>query len=720
MGSSRHKISGNSMAEDMITYVAVGKDVQDCKSILSWALENNGGSRICIIHVHKPAKLFPLVRSLMTERKVRERLEIGTQNMHAIMEEYLQCCEQKGVHAQTLIIEMNSIRKGILKLIYRHGIRKLVVGSTSANHYRRKVELGSTKAKHLCKTAPVSCQVQVICKGHLIFTRQASAADTETRQLNLNRSRSGPLLNNNSVGSPVIECSDISKLRSVTVGRNRSTALAALIAPLPERSKELSSPTSPGGSSYSASSPTREVEITLNSWNDGNGRALQHSRSLSPPPALDYSRSSSSLELAPSVLQQSPRLIFSSNNISTSSNGAHNVVDRSFEDQLQQAKAAFKKEAVVRQRAEEYTIDAIRRALDAENQRDICIEELRISREQETSLKSQIAELQKERDELQMERDHALKEAEGLKGKLGEGSNGHMLELPEFSLSKIAEATQGFHESQKIGQGGYGNIYIGRLQTEVAIKMLHSHGSQGSQEFQMEVGVLGQSRHPNLVKLIGSCPEAFALIYEYLPNGSLEDRLKCKDNSPPLSWQTRLRIAIELCSVLVYLHSSTRPHTIVHGDLKPANILLDSNFVCKLSDFGICRVLSRGQTSSDSVTLSYNTVPKGTLPYLDPEFLQSGILTVKSDVYSFGIILLQLLTGKSPPYSIVDEVISALHADNFESLLDPSAGRWPFEVAQPLAKLALLCSDKNRRRRPDLGSGVLEELESLRDLTGGS
>ncbi|KAG6663510.1 U-box domain-containing protein 33-like isoform X2 [Carya illinoinensis] len=707
------------MAEDMITYVAVGKDVKDCKSILSWALENNGGSRICIIRVHKPTKLFPLVRSLMTERKVRERLKTGTQNMHAIMEEYLQFCEQKGVHAQMLTIEMDSIKKGILKLIYRHGIRKLVIGSKSANYYKRKVELGSKKAKYVCKTAPVSCQVQVICKGHLIFTREASAADTGTGQSNLNRSWSGPLVYNNRGGSPVSECSDFSKLRSFSVGSNRTTALAALVAPLPERSKELSSPTSPGGSSYSAGSPTTAFETTLSSWNDRKCEALQYSRSLSPPAAWDYSRSSSTLELAPLVLQQSPGLISGSSNISTSSNGVHNVVDRSLEEQLQQALAALKKEALVRQRAERYMIDAIRRAQDAENQRDICIEELRISKEQETSLKSQIAELQKERDEFQMERDHALKEAEGLKRK-AEGSNGQMFELPEFSLSKIADATQGFNESQKIGQGGYGNIYIGCLQTEVAIKMLHSQGSQGSQEFQMEVGVLGQLRHPNLVKLIGSCPEAFALIYEYLPNGSLEDRLKCKDKSPPLSWQTRLRIAIELCSVLVYLHSSTQLHTIVHGDLKPANILLDSNFVCKLSDFGICRVLSRDQTSSDSVTLSYNTVPKGTLPYLDPEFLQSGILTVKSDVYSFGIILLQLLTGKSPPYSIVDEVNFALLADNFESLLDPSAGRWPFEVAQPLAKLALLCSHKNRRRRPDLGSGVLEELESLRDLTGGS
>ena len=105
-----------------------------------------------------------------------------------------------------------------------------------------------------------------------------------------------------------------------------------------------------------------------------------------------------------------------------------------------------------------------------------------------------------------------------------------------------------------------------------------------------QVQVLGKLRHPNLIKLIGCCSEQFMLIYEYLPNGSLEDRLKCKDNSPPLSWEARIRIATELCTVLVYLHSR-KPHSIVHGDLKPANILLDANFVSKLSDFGICRML---------------------------------------------------------------------------------------------------------------------------------
>ncbi|EEF50536.1 receptor protein kinase, putative [Ricinus communis] len=225
-------------------------------------------------------------------------------------------------------------------------------------------------------------------------------------------------------------------------------------------------------------------------------------------------------------------------------------------------------------------------------------------------------------------------------------------------------------------------------------------------------------RHPNLVTLIGACPETWTLIYEYLPNGSLEDRLSCRGNSPPLSWQTRIRIATELCSVLIFLHSS-KPHSIVHGDLKPANILLDSNFVSKLSDFGICRLLSQTEDSSNNTTICCRTDPKGTFAYMDPEFLASGELTPKSDVYSFGIILLRLLTGR-PALGITKEVQYALDKGNLKILLDPLAGDWPFVQAEQLAHLALRCSEMNRKSRPDLVSEVWRVLEPMKASCGGS
>ena len=228
-----------------------------------------------------------------------------------------------------------------------------------------------------------------------------------------------------------------------------------------------------------------------------------------------------------------------------------------------------------------------------------------------------------------------------------------------------------------------------------------------------QVQVLGKLRHPNLMKLIGCCPEQFMLIYEYLPNGSLEDRLKCKDNSPPLSWEARIRIATEMCTVLVYLHSR-KPHSIVHGDLKPSNILLDANFVSKHSDFGICRMLCHGISSSNNTTACHNTDPKGTWHYIDPEFILTGKLTRNSDVYSFGIILLQLLTGRKPPFKMENDVQVALDAGTLSSLLDPLAEDWPIEIVQNLAHLALMCCDRNRKNRPDLASYVSRELESMK------
>lgn len=232
-----------------------------------------------------------------------------------------------------------------------------------------------------------------------------------------------------------------------------------------------------------------------------------------------------------------------------------------------------------------------------------------------------------------------------------------------------------------------------------------------------QVDVLSKLRHPNLITLIGACPESWGLVYEYLPNGSLEDRLVCKDNTPPLSWQTRIRIAAELCSALIFLHSC-KPHSIVHGDLKPSNILLDANLVSKLSDFGICRILSN-RSSSDNATQLWRTDPKGTFVYMDPEFLASGELTPKSDVYSFGIILMRLLTGRQA-LGISKEVKYAVDTGKLKSLLDPLAGDWPFVQAEQLAHLALRCCEMSRKSRPDLCSDVWRILDAMRASSGGT
>lgn len=225
----------------------------------------------------------------------------------------------------------------------------------------------------------------------------------------------------------------------------------------------------------------------------------------------------------------------------------------------------------------------------------------------------------------------------------------------------------------------------------------------------LKVRVLSKLQHPRLVTLLGACPEAWSLVYEYLPNGSLEDRVLRKSNISPLTWKDRARIAAEIASALCFLHSS-KPEKIVHGDLKLQNILLDSKLSCKICDFGICRLLTEESLCYPS--FHRGAAPKGAFPYADPEFHRNGVLTSKSDIYSFGVIILQLLTGKLP-LGLAAEVRKAASCRNWTSILDSSAGHWPTIVASRLLDLGLQCCELYGRDRPDLTPTLVRELEQL-------
>ncbi|KAG0550305.1 hypothetical protein BDA96_01G327400 [Sorghum bicolor] len=285
-------------------------------------------------------------------------------------------------------------------------------------------------------------------------------------------------------------------------------------------------------------------------------------------------------------------------------------------------------------------------------------------------------------------------------------SEGHT----QFTLDQLKLATENFSELLKIGEGGYGRVYKGTIcDTAVAIKILrHNENLQGLLQFQREVLILTKVRHPHLVNLLGACDEVSALVYDYLPNGSLEDRLSCKGNTPALTWQVRTRIIGEICSALIFLHSH-KPKPIVHGDLKPSNILLDADLVSKLGDFGIARFL----VPSDTSTMVHLTDhPIGTMFYSDPEYMAHGELTQGSDVYSFGIIILRLLTGRHPR-EIVKRVEDAMINDELHTIIDRSAGEWPFVQVQQLARIAMRCAAEKRRRRADLVTDVWPVVETM-------
>lgn len=212
--------------------------------------------------------------------------------------------------------------------------------------------------------------------------------------------------------------------------------------------------------------------------------------------------------------------------------------------------------------------------------------------------------------------------------------------------------------------------------------------------------------------LLGACPEACSLVYEYLPNGSLQDRLFRKNNISPLTWKIRARVIAEIAGALFFLHSS-EPEKIVHGDLKPDNILLDSDLRCKICDFGISRLLPGNILRCPS--FRHYTEPKSSFPYTDPEFQRTGALTTKSDIYSFGLIILQLITGR-PPVGLAGDVRRAVSCANFASILDSSGGEWSTFVARRLVDLGLQCCELNSRDRPELTPTLVRELEQFHVL----
>ncbi|XWS73378.1 hypothetical protein CRYUN_Cryun02cG0123200 [Craigia yunnanensis] len=305
----------------------------------------------------------------------------------------------------------------------------------------------------------------------------------------------------------------------------------------------------------------------------------------------------------------------------------------------------------------------------------------------------------------------ASKETDGRK--MAISSLGHDLRYRKYTIEEIETATELFSSSRKIGEGGYGPVYMCNLDhTPVAIKVLRPDAAQGQSQFQQEVEVLSCIRHPNMVLLLGACPEYGCLVYEYMANGSLEDRLFRRNNTPVLPWQVRFRIAAEIATGLLFLHQ-TKPEPLVHRDLKPANILLDRNYVSKISDVGLARLVP--PSVANSVTQYRMTSAAGTFCYIDPEYQQTGMLGIKSDIYSLGILLLQIITAK-PPMGLTHHVENAIDKGTFGEILDPAVLDWPMEETLNFAKLALKCSELRRKDRPDLGQVVLPELNKLRDL----
>ncbi|MQM06845.1 hypothetical protein Taro_039671 [Colocasia esculenta] len=325
-----------------------------------------------------------------------------------------------------------------------------------------------------------------------------------------------------------------------------------------------------------------------------------------------------------------------------------------------------------------------------------------------------------------------------------------------FKFSEILSITHNFEKA--IGKGGFGIVYLGYLpdRTQVAVKLLSQSSSQGAKEFQAEALVLTRVHHKNLVSLLGYCNDKnnLALVYEFMPQGSLATHLygclvqdvvhiminftfffvvfyhlffqfyidPCNpDTVKGLSWRLRITIALDSAQGLDYLHNGCKP-SIVHRDVKTANILLNENFGAKLADFGLSRLFFNEEDTHVSTAVA------GTLGYLDPEYYRTYRLNEKSDIYSFGVVLLELITGRTPISGGADQkihitkwVLSRIEQGDIHGIADHRLQRnYDTNSIWKVVDIAMACASSPSTQRPTMSEVVVQLKECLATEAGKS
>ncbi|CAK9231714.1 unnamed protein product, partial [Sphagnum troendelagicum] len=293
-----------------------------------------------------------------------------------------------------------------------------------------------------------------------------------------------------------------------------------------------------------------------------------------------------------------------------------------------------------------------------------------------------------------------------------------------FTYDELNIATNGFVASNLLGEGGFGRVYRGHLPNGqvVAVKQLTVGGGQGDREFRAEVEIISRIHHRHLVSLVGYCiaDNQRLLVYDFVPNGTLDDNLHGKKQGVVMDWATRVKVAVGAARGLAYLHEDCNPR-IIHRDIKASNILLDKNFEAQVADFGLAKLASDANTH-------VTTRVMGTFGYLAPEYAASGKLTEKSDVFSFGVVLLELITGRKPVdlrqpignESLVEwarPLMTVMLEDgNVEQLVDPEL-RNNYDVKEMICMIeaAAACVRHSASKRPKMAQ-VIRALESDTDI----
>ncbi|KAG0481875.1 hypothetical protein HPP92_009959 [Vanilla planifolia] len=684
--------------------VAISKD-KTSQNALKWAVDNliAKGQILTLVHVNTQA---PASQHYDPSMGYKDAVE---PQMKELFLPFRCFCTRKDINCKDVVVEDTDVAKGIVEFVSQAAIEKLVVGAPSRSGFMRF--RSSDVSTHVSKGAPDFCTVYVISKGKVLSVRNAVRAAPVISPLR-SQIQSKPSIKPDSVDS-----------QHFLGAKGELTPRAP---PLQDESIKSPFTRASRGRSYADLSLTETDISFVSSGRPSVDRAF--------PPRLTNASDSHehSFESARTPLRSADSYSFGnefssiSGASSTTSWSSQNMDD--VESEMKRLRLELKQTMEMYNAACKEALMAKQNALELKRwkiEEEQRLEEARVAEESALALAErekakcraamEAAEAQQRIAELEAQKRRyaemqVLKEEEGKKNAM---DLVHSVRYRRYSIEEIEIATNYFAESLKIGEGGYGPVYKCFLDhTPVAVKVLRPDAAQGRAQFQQEVEVLSCIRHPHMVLLLGACPEYGCLVYEYMASGSLEDRLFRRGNTPPIPWQHRFRIAAEIATGLLFLHQ-TKPEPLVHRDLKPANILLDRNYVSKISDVGLARLVP--PAVADTVTQYRMTSAAGTFCYIDPEYQQTGMLGVKSDIYSLGVMLLQIITAK-PPMGLAHHVSRAVEKGTIQDLLDPSITDWPVEETIKFAEIALKCAEFLRKDRPDLATVVLPELNRLRSI----
>ncbi|MBA0568094.1 hypothetical protein Golob_005610 [Gossypium lobatum] len=668
-----------------LTTVAIAvKSGSGSRRAVRWVVENLKADRFVLVHV------MPAVTSIPTPSGDQIPITEMDENVVAMyVQEVKLKFEQvfipflnlfKTSKVETVVLEDDYPAIGLLRYISEFGIQTLVLGSYSSNYITSNVNYRKLKGpgvpNSVLKCAPDTRDIRVVYRQRII-TKQANPLWTSGKKY------------------LCLRCSFLSQFTDslVSVFRNLTGTSSSgfkkhIYGPINASAESTAQNSFGTASSFELNYPYLHAFSSRGSLT--NASSISHCHSLGSTQSEKAEVEQLRLELQNTVAmykEACEELVDTQNKV--------RLLSSECLEEASRVNAAQEREEAFRKIAAEEKVKLLQAMKDVEEAKHL------LSRE---ANRRQMAELNAHKESLE-------------KQKFIDALFCCDRRYRKYTRDEIEVATDFFSVSNVIGQGGYGKVYKCSLhRTPVAVKVLQSDALDRKEEFLREIEVLSQLHHPHIVLLLGACPENGCLVYEYLENGSLEEHILQKSGKPPLPWFIRFRIVFEVASGLAFLHNS-KPDPIVHRDLKPGNILLDRNYVSKIGDVGLAKLIS--DVVPDNITMYKDSILAGTLFYMDPEYQRTGIVRPKSDLYALGLTTLQLLTARHPN-GLLLAVENAIKNCCLADILDKSITDWPLAETEELARIALKCSKLRCRDRPDLDTEILPILKRLVDVADAS